>query len=106
MPFSGTKLIEMRESLNLTQKQFAAEVVKETGILITRATVSQWELLGRTPREPFFSAICKITKRDPNFFYGFKSLSAVNLLSPTPAPRRNGQGKPQGKVKSKGAVAV
>lgn len=68
MPIQGTQIREARGEMKLGD--MALKISNITGKLVTRQTVENWEKGRNKPTHAHLEALCEVTGKDPNFFYG------------------------------------
>jgi transcriptional regulator with XRE-family HTH domain len=68
MAWNGKQLTTAREEIRADHKRFAFLVSQDIGRLVQVQTVKRWEA-GNEPRAEFFSAICKVTGKDSEYFF-------------------------------------
>lgn len=74
----GTKVKQAREAAGMTSpNDLAFEINKITGERISRQTVINWES-GSQPGAMLFSALCSVTGKTPDYFFGPKFVFKAN----------------------------
>lgn len=85
MPIQGSLIRQARGEMKLGD--MALKISNITGKLVTRQTVENWEKDRNKPTHSHLEALCQVTGKDPNFFYGIL-VDTKSTNSPRPAKAR------------------